>query len=73
MRRPPSFLLHLQLSLCQITVFDKIKGSENEQTRIHAPTSVVNGEDRVFSADTLLNFGGMMVGRRRWKRSFGRG
>ena len=73
MRRPPSFLLHLQLPLCQLTILDKSKIKQNERTRIHAPTSVVNGEECVFSADTLLNFGGIIVGRGRWKRNFGRG
>ena len=39
---------------------------------MHAPTSVVNGEDCVFPADTLPNFGGMMVRRERRKRTFSR-
>ena len=72
MRRPPPFLLHLQLPLCQLTNPDKSKTKQNEQTRIHTPTSVVNGEECVFSASTLLVFGGMICDRGRWKRNFGR-
>lgn len=58
---PPSSLLHLRLSLGQPTISSKVKRMISEWGRMHAPMSVVNGEDCTFPADTLPNFGGMIV------------
>ena len=37
---------------------------------MHVPTSVVNGDDCTFPADTLPIFGGIMVDKEESKRSF---
>lgn len=58
---PPSFRLHLQLLPCQFMFFDKVTLKESQRTRIHAPTSVVNGEDCTFPPDTLPILEGILV------------